>query len=510
MTSDAARTIARVLRASTHYDVLGIARMPFDPVALKRAYKAHALLIHPDKSDHPQAASAFKKLESAYRLLSDLTKRKQYDSTLPPPPRPSQSRPQPSAEVTQLRHALGRAHENVQREQQRAAQSEATVQRLHDRVRLLEHEVATLKQEKAASTKRWLERCENLQREMDARVERHRLAPHLRRDAPKQGPPASGPPPDGGEPTPSSAGAPPEADVLSPESTPGTAAPSSPSMGISIEASQGRAHDDGPRKKLRRDGASGFPSLEQLWAERAGATLEPVVAEPLVASSGQSRTADAAPPLSTAAAEAVAALQAQRETRAILVAAGAEHLELPQDVTVPSLVHLLATGGRPALLTALRRAGVRQLGDCQALANALGRAMRQGGGGVTSSRPATAASAPPPVEVGEAAAETAGYSWGGAASRYEYVGRTVSVPVVHSVAQMLSKLGLERYESIFEREGWDLDELGRTWRRQGRGGLDGALKAAGVRVLGHRVKLLHAVEAAEQCSGHADAAGSIP
>lgn len=172
------RALRRVLGAKTHYDVLGISRTPFDASELKKAYRSLSLLLHPDKNSDPKADAAFKRLQGAYTVLSDLSKRKQYDTTLPAAtssqrPRPSQQSqsPPPSvaqleAEVGQLQRALNQCHMQLQLEQSAAQAFRKDKERLHSRVKMLEEECKTLKAEKAASTKRWLQRCEALQTEM--------------------------------------------------------------------------------------------------------------------------------------------------------------------------------------------------------------------------------------------------------------------------------------------------------------------------------------------------------
>lgn len=71
--------ILRVQKAKGHYSVLGVARGA-DANAVKRAYRALALLLHPDRNDQLGAEDAFKKLLEAYVVLSNSKHRAAYDS----------------------------------------------------------------------------------------------------------------------------------------------------------------------------------------------------------------------------------------------------------------------------------------------------------------------------------------------------------------------------------------------------------------------------------------------
>ena len=46
---------------------------------LKRAYRARALRMHPDKSKAPDAEDRFRELQAAYDVLSDARERAAYD-----------------------------------------------------------------------------------------------------------------------------------------------------------------------------------------------------------------------------------------------------------------------------------------------------------------------------------------------------------------------------------------------------------------------------------------------
>jgi curved DNA-binding protein len=65
--------------ANDYYSILGVERTA-DAAAIKKAYRKLAQKYHPDKNpDDKQAEARFKQLTEAYAVLSDPTKRKQYD-----------------------------------------------------------------------------------------------------------------------------------------------------------------------------------------------------------------------------------------------------------------------------------------------------------------------------------------------------------------------------------------------------------------------------------------------
>lgn len=63
-----------------YYEVLGVGRTATRD-QIKHAYRQLALKYHPDKSQDPHAAAKFRELAEAYAVLSDDTKRKEYDTT---------------------------------------------------------------------------------------------------------------------------------------------------------------------------------------------------------------------------------------------------------------------------------------------------------------------------------------------------------------------------------------------------------------------------------------------
>ena len=69
-----------ILAKKNYYDILGIERKATDD-DMKKAYRKHAIKLHPDKNGAPQANEAFKKISAAYVCLTDPEKRKIYDMT---------------------------------------------------------------------------------------------------------------------------------------------------------------------------------------------------------------------------------------------------------------------------------------------------------------------------------------------------------------------------------------------------------------------------------------------
>ncbi|CAA6671795.1 unnamed protein product [Spirodela intermedia] len=74
----------RIMDSSNHYEALGLPRnKSIDVALLKREYKKKAVLVHPDKNNgNPLASDSFKRLQSAYEVLSDITRKRAYDEKL--------------------------------------------------------------------------------------------------------------------------------------------------------------------------------------------------------------------------------------------------------------------------------------------------------------------------------------------------------------------------------------------------------------------------------------------
>ncbi|KAK3018615.1 hypothetical protein RJ639_004947 [Escallonia herrerae] len=76
--------VVRLLNCTDHYSALGFSRFgEVDVSLLKREYRKKAMLVHPDKNmGNEKAAEAFKKLQNAYEVFLDSSKRKAYDDEL--------------------------------------------------------------------------------------------------------------------------------------------------------------------------------------------------------------------------------------------------------------------------------------------------------------------------------------------------------------------------------------------------------------------------------------------
>ena len=64
---------------ASYYEVLGVDRNS-DEQAIKKAYRKLAMKYHPDRNpDNKEAEEKFKEVNEAYEVLSDATKRQNYD-----------------------------------------------------------------------------------------------------------------------------------------------------------------------------------------------------------------------------------------------------------------------------------------------------------------------------------------------------------------------------------------------------------------------------------------------
>ncbi|KAL5736771.1 hypothetical protein ACOSP7_031235 [Xanthoceras sorbifolium] len=74
----------RILNSMDHYEALGFPRhKKIDAIVLKKEYRKKAMVVHPDKNMGSALASeSFKKIQCAYEVLSDLTKKRDYDEQL--------------------------------------------------------------------------------------------------------------------------------------------------------------------------------------------------------------------------------------------------------------------------------------------------------------------------------------------------------------------------------------------------------------------------------------------
>ncbi|KAF6024384.1 DNAJB12 [Bugula neritina] len=71
-------SVKRIKKCKTYYEILGVSKDATD-ADLKKSYRKMALQFHPDKNKAPGATEAFKSIGNAYAILSDSSKRKQYD-----------------------------------------------------------------------------------------------------------------------------------------------------------------------------------------------------------------------------------------------------------------------------------------------------------------------------------------------------------------------------------------------------------------------------------------------
>ncbi|XP_026985747.1 dnaJ homolog subfamily B member 12 isoform X4 [Lagenorhynchus albirostris] len=77
-TAEQVAAVKRVKQCKDYYEILGVSRGASDE-DLKKAYRRLALKFHPDKNRAPGATEAFKAIGTAYAVLSNPEKRKQYD-----------------------------------------------------------------------------------------------------------------------------------------------------------------------------------------------------------------------------------------------------------------------------------------------------------------------------------------------------------------------------------------------------------------------------------------------
>ena len=75
---EVACTPLHAVASVARHDVVGAPR-DASPSMLKRAYRARALRMHPDKSKAPDAEDRFRELQAAYDVLSDARERAAYD-----------------------------------------------------------------------------------------------------------------------------------------------------------------------------------------------------------------------------------------------------------------------------------------------------------------------------------------------------------------------------------------------------------------------------------------------
>jgi len=72
-------SIESITSSTCYYEILGIPKGTTDAATIKRAYRARAKEVHPDKNKGEGAEAAFKKVSEAFAVLSDEEKRSDYD-----------------------------------------------------------------------------------------------------------------------------------------------------------------------------------------------------------------------------------------------------------------------------------------------------------------------------------------------------------------------------------------------------------------------------------------------
>ncbi|XP_067936234.1 dnaJ homolog subfamily B member 12-like [Watersipora subatra] len=77
-TAEQLASVKRIKKCKDYYEILNVSKDATE-ADLKKSYKKLALKFHPDKNKAPGATEAFKDIGNAYAILSDPSKRRQYD-----------------------------------------------------------------------------------------------------------------------------------------------------------------------------------------------------------------------------------------------------------------------------------------------------------------------------------------------------------------------------------------------------------------------------------------------
>lgn len=77
-TGEQVEAVRRIKQCKDFYEILGVQKDASED-ELKRSYRKLALKFHPDKNQAPGATEAFKAIGNAYAVLSNSSKRRQYD-----------------------------------------------------------------------------------------------------------------------------------------------------------------------------------------------------------------------------------------------------------------------------------------------------------------------------------------------------------------------------------------------------------------------------------------------
>lgn len=73
--------VKEILEATNHYVAISASR-DATTVEIRRCYLKKSVLVHPDKTKHPDATKAFQRVAAAWAVLGDDTKRRRYDQQL--------------------------------------------------------------------------------------------------------------------------------------------------------------------------------------------------------------------------------------------------------------------------------------------------------------------------------------------------------------------------------------------------------------------------------------------
>lgn len=79
MSEEQVDAVLRIRRCKDHYQTLGLEKTASD-ADIRKAYRKLALQFHPDKNQAEGATEAFQKVGTAFAILSDPAKRRQYDA----------------------------------------------------------------------------------------------------------------------------------------------------------------------------------------------------------------------------------------------------------------------------------------------------------------------------------------------------------------------------------------------------------------------------------------------
>lgn len=79
-TEEHVQLVHKIKRNTDYYEILGVGKScSIDEI--KKAYRKLSLKVHPDKNKAPGSEEAFKKVSRAFKCLSDVGSRRQYDQT---------------------------------------------------------------------------------------------------------------------------------------------------------------------------------------------------------------------------------------------------------------------------------------------------------------------------------------------------------------------------------------------------------------------------------------------